>query len=190
MTFFSAQLRVTGLVDFGLGIRNSLAGCLAQKLSAVEEWSEVATEWTVESPQIVSLGKDKKLRFRGRIDLILARALTNGSPLDRSQVWIVDYKTGNQKSLVSSSWNADARFAGLGKKLVRGEAVQLGLYGMAARELGIEKIALSLLSPRTNLDQPQLDLDETDFAFRILGSAPSNAGDWNFRAAWPDPLRL
>jgi len=176
---------------------NSLAGCLAQKLSAVEEWSEVATEWILESPQIISLGEDKKLRFRGRIDLILARSLANASLLDRSQVWIVDYKTGNQKSLVSPSWNEDARFAGLRKKLVRGDAVQLGLYGMAARELGTEQVALSLLSPRTTLDQPQLDLDEltshSDFwealyqmqetgTFGLLGPIRS---DFSFAAAYP-----
>ena len=176
---------------------DSLAGCLAQKLSVVEEWSEVATEWMLESPQIISLGIDKKLRFRGRIDLILARSLVRGSPLDRLQVWIVDYKTGNQKSLVSSSWNEDARFAGLRKKLVRGDAVQLGLYGMAARELGTEQVALSLLSPRTNLDQPQLDLEEltshSEFwealyqmqetgTFGLLGPIRS---DFSFAAAYP-----
>lgn len=176
---------------------NSLAGCLAQKLNAVEEWPEVATEWILESPQIISLGEDKKLRFRGRIDLILARSLANGPSLDRLQVWIVDYKTGNQKSLVSPSWNKDARFAGLGKKLVRGDGVQLGLYGMAAREVGTEQVALSLLSPRTNLDQPQLDLNEltlhSEFwealyqmqetgTFGLLGPIRS---DFSFAAAYP-----
>lgn len=195
--FFQSSRALPDWWISGWEYANSLAGCLAQKLSVVEEWPEVATEWILASPQIISLGKDKTLRFRGRIDLILARPPTNRSPLDRSQVWIVDYKTGNQKSLVSPSWNEDARFAGLGKKLVRGEAVQLGLYGMAARELGTEHVALSLLSPRTNLDQPQLDLDEltshSDFwealhqmqetgTFGLLGPIRS---DFSFAADYP-----
>jgi hypothetical protein len=139
----------------------AVADCLANKLSSLEDWPQMATEWILESPQIVSLGQNEKLRFRGRIDLILARPLANDSKLGRSRVWIVDFKTGNNKPLIMPSWKTlEAREAGLRKKLIRGEAVQLGLYGLAARELGAETIAVSLLSPRASLDQHSLDLTE------------------------------
>src|SRR5262249_14860914 len=134
---------------------------------------------------------------RGRIDLILARSPVSKSNLGQSEIWIVDFKTGNSKSLLASWKTDEARTAGLRKKLIRGDAVQLGLYGLAARELGAETIGLSLLSPRTNLDQPQLDLaeiaEQSDFwtalyrmqetgVFGLLGPIRS---DFRFAADYP-----
>jgi hypothetical protein len=176
----------------------ALADCLASKLGQVGEWADVATEWILDSPQIVSLGENEKLRFRGRIDLILARSRVGEANLGQSEIWIVDFKTGNYKPLLgSSSKSAEPRATSLRKKLIRGDAVQLGLYGLAARELGAGTIGLSLLSPRTNLDQPQLDLAEiaehSDFwsalyhmqetgVFGLLGPIRS---DFGFAADYP-----
>jgi hypothetical protein len=141
----------------------ALADCLAEKVGETNEWRKMATEWTLDSPQIVSLSPAKDLRFGGRIDLMLARNSANDSAIGHGEVWVVDYKTGNHKALSAASWRTpEARLEGVRKKLVRGDAVQLGLYGLAARQLGAEQVALSLLSPRLDLERPQLDLAELE----------------------------
>ncbi len=146
----------------------ALAYCLASKLTELDGWSQMATEWILKSPQVISLnGGD--LRVRGRIDLILARNRPNDSHLDGEDIWIVDYKTGNKKALTATGRTPEARFAAVRKKLVRGDAIQLGLYGLVARELGASEIKLSLLSPRTELERPQL----------ALGDLAAHSDFWN-----------
>lgn len=140
----------------------ALADFLASKLAEVEGSLRIATEWKLKSPQLLSLKGGNKLRVRGRIDLILAYTQPHDSQLTGADVWIVDYKTGSQKPLTPPGRTPDARAANLRKKLVRGDAIQLGLYGLAARELGAAGIHLSILSLRTELDRPQLDM--TDLA--------------------------
>lgn len=137
----------------------ALAECLACKLTELEGWPQVATEWRLASPQVISLDAGK-LRVRGRIDLILAQERPNESQLDGADIWIVDYKTGNRKALTATGRRPEARFAAVRKKLVRGDAIQLGLYGLVASELGASEINLSLLSPLTELERPQLALVE------------------------------
>jgi hypothetical protein len=136
----------------------ALADFLASKLAEIEGWPRMAAEWRLESPQLLSLSDGNKLRVKGRIDLILAQTQPNDSQLIGADVWIVDYKTGNVKPLTPPGRTPEARAANLRKKLVRGEAIQLGLYGLAARELGATKIHLSILSLRTELERPQLDM--------------------------------
>jgi hypothetical protein len=140
----------------------ALADFLASKLAELEGWPGMAAEWKLESPQFLSLNGGKKLRVRGRIDLILAQTRPNDSQLTGADVWIVDYKTGNVKPLTPPGRTPDARAANLRKKLVRGDAIQLGLYGLAARALGAAEIHLSILSLRTELERPQLAM--TDLA--------------------------
>ncbi|PYK32064.1 MAG: hypothetical protein DME57_01245 [Verrucomicrobia bacterium] len=71
------------------------------------------------------------------------------------------------KPLSVSGKTPQSRAAKLRQKLVRGDAIQLGFYGLAARELGASDVQLSILSLRTDLDKPQLVLDDlsahTDF---------------------------
>ncbi|HWY51848.1 MAG TPA: PD-(D/E)XK nuclease family protein [Chthoniobacterales bacterium] len=136
----------------------ALADFLASKLAEVEGWPRMTVEWRLESPQFLSLSNGKKLRVRGRIDLILAQTQPSDSQLTGADVWVVDYKTGNVKPLTPPGKTPEARAANLRKKLVRGDAIQLGLYGLAARELGAAEIRLSILSLRTELDRPQLDM--------------------------------
>ena len=137
----------------------ALAECLAGKLTELEGWPQVATEWRLASPQVISLDADE-LRVRGRIDLILAQERPNESQLDSADMWIIDYKTGNKKGFTATARTPEARFAAVRKKLVRGDAIQLGLYGLVARELGASEIKLSLLSPLTELERPQLALGD------------------------------
>src|SRR4029077_15454451 len=71
------------------------------------------------------------------------------------------------KPLSVSARTPENRIAKLRQKLVRGDAIQLGFYGLAARQLGASDVQLSILSLRTDLDKPQLVLDDlaahTDF---------------------------
>jgi len=138
----------------------ALARCLASKLAEVEGCPHIATEWILKSPQVVSLRNENKLRLRGRIDLILAQSTPIESKLAGASVWIVDYKTGSTKGLTTFGKTPEARSTKLRTKLVRGDAIQLGLYGLAARELGASEISLSILSWRTELDRPQLAIDD------------------------------
>jgi PD-(D/E)XK nuclease superfamily len=146
----------------------ALTDCLAGKLTELEGWPQMATEWVLKSPQVISL-EGGELRVRGQIDLILAQNRPNESQLDGADIWIVDYKTGNKKALTATGNTPQARFAALRKKLVRGDAIQLGLYGLAARKLGATEIRLSLLSPLTELEPPQL----------ALGDLAAHSDFWN-----------
>jgi hypothetical protein len=137
----------------------ALVRCLASSLAEVEGWPRLAAEWRLGSDQIISLNQINKLRVRGRIDLILAQKRPNDSQFTDTDLWIVDYKTGNVKSLMVSGRTPELRSANLRKKLVRGDAIQLALYGLAARELGAHNVDLSILSLRTDLDKPQLKID-------------------------------
>jgi hypothetical protein len=142
----------------GWGNALALADFLASKLAEVAGQPRMAAEWRLESPQLLSLNGGNKLRVRGRIDLILAQTQPTDSQLTGANVWIVDYKTGNQKPLTPPGRTPEAQAVNLRKKLVRGDAIQLGLYGLAARELGAAEIRLSILSLRTELDRSQLEM--------------------------------
>ena len=137
----------------------ALADFLASKLAEAQAWPRLATEWKLDSQEI-TLSNGNKLRFRGRIDLILAQTRFADSRLAGATLWIVDYKTGNVKPLYVSAKTSDGRVAKLRQKLVRGDAIQLGFYGLAARELGASDVQLSILSLRSDLDKPQLTLDD------------------------------
>ena len=143
----------------------ALADFLASKLGEAQGWPRLSSEWNLESQELTVAGN--KLRVRGRIDLILSQRVSADSRLDGKTLWIVDYKTGNVKPLNVSGKTPESRAAKLRQKLVRGDAIQLGLYGLAARELGANDVQLSILSLRTDLDKPQLVLDDlaahTDF---------------------------
>jgi hypothetical protein len=143
----------------------ALTECLASKLEEVEGWPKIAAEWVLDSDQAILLNGTNKLRVRGRIDLILAQKTPESSKLSGVDLWIVDYKTGNVRSLALAGRTPELRTANLRKKLIRGDAVQLGLYGLAARGLGAADVALSIVSLRTHLDRAQLQIDVlTEFA--------------------------
>lgn len=142
----------------GWGNALALADFLANKLAEVRGWPRLSSEWKLDS-QEVTVASGEKLRVRGRIDLILAQKETANTFADNT-LWIIDYKTGNIRSLSVSAKTPEARLAKIRQKLVRGDAIQLGFYGLAARELRATDVQLSILSLRTDLDKPQLTLDD------------------------------
>lgn len=119
----------------------SAAEQLTAIASAVQGRTHAATEWKLDN---VSIPLDNGCLFvRGRIDLLLS----NDSTL--TDVWLVDYKTGNRKALKLT-------------ELAAGKGLQLALYAMALRASGAKQVGLSLLAAGTTLDTPQVDLAELD----------------------------
>jgi hypothetical protein len=75
------------------------------------------------------------LQLCGRIDLVLAHKKAADFP--GQKIWIVDYKTGSTKELKPSD---------LHDSLVKGTALQLGLYALAIDQLGAAEVGVSILS--------------------------------------------
>ncbi len=131
-----------------------LARTLAGKITTAKEWNWMATEWVIEPDQPVTIG-NAKLSFRGRIDLLLAR--TESAPdLDVRELWILDYKTGSNKPLAPAKEDVEKRSTRLHNRLVKGEALQLGLYALAMRQGGADEVLLSIVSPAVRAVEPQL----------------------------------
>jgi hypothetical protein len=119
----------------------------------------MASEYVLPKLQ-VALGDDKILRLHGRIDLLLGESAphtANGLP---NAPWIVDYKTGNRRTLTPSGKEPAERLFKLGKKLAAGESLQLALYALALRQMGAESLGVSVLSPNLSLENPQLSLED------------------------------
>jgi hypothetical protein len=139
-----------------------IADCLAEKLSGLNEWPWMATEWalgSLDSPAIIPLVGDESLRVRGRIDLILARGDRNGSRLGFPELWVVDYKTGRQRGFnLRELRRNQTPEEKLRKQLVEGRGVQLALYALAVHALGASRVQMTLLSPNGDLE-PQFFLE-------------------------------
>jgi hypothetical protein len=120
---------------------------LGEKVATVSGWPWMATEWTIEGDLAVKVRESTKLSLRGRIDLLLARAKPAAGSLSTEELWIIDYKTGAKKALVTGPQDAAGHRPALRKKLLDGSALQLGLYALAAGALGAQRTEVSLLSP-------------------------------------------
>ena len=174
-----------------------LADRLAAHLVDLDDWSRIATEWRLGSPETISLGNNEELRVRGRIDLILARGESSDSPIGYQDLWLIDYKTGRQRSFdlrdLKRGETPEEKFH---KRLARGEAVQLGLYALAVRQLGASSVQLTLLPPGGEL-APQFRIEhvlaQENFwrelrrmqetgVFGMLGAV---RGDYSFAQPYP-----
>jgi hypothetical protein len=88
------------------------------------------------------------------------------------ELWIVDYKTGNKKSIAPRSRKKDEpRPPRVLKSVLKGDALQLALYTVAAQQLGAARVDVSILSPIITNPEPQLhddDFADCGRAFREL----------------------
>jgi hypothetical protein len=134
------------------GWRNAryLAGRFAEELGRDSDWPQLATEWSLDSPQIIKLDDRHELRVRGRVDLVLARGDASANEL-----WIVDYKTGLATALKPHR-------TALRKQFADGNGVQICLYALAFRDLGWRDIYVSLLTRETDLEQAQANLSDIE----------------------------
>lgn len=166
-----------------------IAGELATHVGSVADWPYAATEWKLPNPTTIHAGPSKLL-VRGRVDLVLARDenFTNGSPL-----WLFDFKTGSNKPLKPKD---------LLKKFARdGKGLQLALYALALRSLGASVVAITLLTPDTEV-APQLtstDIESLTNFWRgiarmqttgIFGMRRSANEGYSFSAQMPLTTRL
>ena len=136
-----------------------VADCLAAKVSGLNDWSEMAVEWSLGSPAEISLGENETLRVRGRIDLILARAKSEKSKIGYEDLWVVDYKTNWRKRgfNLRSPRGKETIEQKFHRQLVEGRGIQLALYALAVHGLGATDVGLTLLSPAEQLE-PQFRL--------------------------------
>jgi len=174
----------------------SLARLLGAKLATIDGWPWMAVEWSIEGDEPVRVAEDATLLFRGRIDLLLSRQESRG--LEADELWIVDYKTGaNKKALAPPREDTEKRKSQLHKKILDGSALQLALYGLAARQLGAHRVHLSLVSPAVKPVVPQLSIDQMDAeadVFRelarmqqtgVFGMYGPLRSAWTFTRAYP-----
>lgn len=129
-----------------------IADCLAAKASGLNDWSEMAVEWSVGSPAEILLDENETLRVRGRIDLILARGKSEKSKIGYDDLWVVDYKTGRQRGFnLKELRRRDTPERKFLRQLIEGRGVQLALYALAVHSLGAKECQLTLLSPAEEL---------------------------------------
>ena len=146
------------------GWENAL--CLAQTLGrivgAIEGWKWAAAEWRLQA-QPIAVGENRALLLRGQADLLLGKTDALPTSLALSDLWIVDFKTGNKKSLTPKSRKKDEpRAPRVLKSVLKGDALQLALYTLAAQQLGAQSVEVSIFSPVIAKPQPQLR--DEDFA--------------------------
>jgi hypothetical protein len=135
-----------------------IADRLATKASDLRDWSEMAVEWRLDEPSLISISENETLRVRGRIDLILARRKSEQAKIGFSDLWVVDYKTGRQRGFrLKELRRKDTPERKFRRQLVEGRGVQLALYALAVHTLGGEKVQLTLLSPAEEFE-PQFHL--------------------------------
>jgi hypothetical protein len=122
-----------------------LARHLGAKIAAATDWKWMTAEYAVGSDGAVKIADDVALQLHGRIDLVLAQ--NDAADFAGQKVWIVDYKTGGTKEVKDSD---------LHDTLVKGTALQLGLYALALRALGASEVGASILSSAVRKVAPQL----------------------------------
>jgi hypothetical protein len=155
------------------GWENAL--CLAQTLGrlvgAVDGWKWAAAEWKLKA-QPIAVGEALTLLLRGQADLLLGKTERLPTSLALPDLWIVDFKTGNKKSLTPRSRKKDdPRPPRVLKSVLKGDALQLALYSLAARQLGAGQVEVSIFSPIIAKPEPQLrdeDFADCGPAFRDL----------------------
>src|SRR6266480_1462571 len=124
-----------------------LARHLGGKIASAKGWTRMATELPIGRDGAVKIADGVELQLRGQIDLVLAQ--NDSADFAGQKIWIVDYKTGSTKELKSSD---------LHDSLVKGTALQLGLYSLAMRELGPAEVSVSILSLAVKNVGPQLSV--------------------------------
>jgi hypothetical protein len=155
------------------GWENAL--CLAQTLGsivgAIEGWKWAAAEWRLKA-QPIAVGGNHTLLLRGQADLLLGKTDALPTSLALPDLWIVDYKTGNKKSLTPKSRKKDEpRSPRVLKSVLKGDALQVALYALAAQQLGARSVEVSIFSPVIPKPEPQLrdgDFADCGPAFREL----------------------
>jgi hypothetical protein len=181
------------------GWENAL--CLAQTLGrivgSIEGWPWAAAEWPL-AAEPIAVGDQRTLLLRGQADLLLAKTDALPHSLALPNLWIVDFKTGGKKSIAPRGRKKDEpRAPRVLKSVLKGDALQLALYTLAARQLGAQSVDASIISPIIGNPEPQLhddDFADCGPAFRelarmqatgIFGMKGSLRGAYSFTKDYP-----
>jgi hypothetical protein len=152
-----------------------LAQTLGRILTAIKGWKWAAAEWRLNA-QPISVGEKRTLLLSGQADLLLAKTDALPTSLALPDLWIVDYKTGDKKTLSPSSRIKEPRPSRILKSVLKTDALQLALYNLVTRQLGARKAAVSIFSPIIANAEPQLtddDFADCGPAFRELARMQS-----------------
>ncbi len=126
-----------------------IAGELAQRVAEIPDWPFAATEWKLPKPTEIKIGA-ATLRVSGRMDFVVSH---DELFAPGSRLWLFDFKTGADKPL---------RPKDLFKKFAKGGGgLQLALYALALRAIGAADVAITLLTPETEVEQ-QLNLADVE----------------------------
>ena len=124
-----------------------LARHLGAKIGSAKGWEWMATELSVGREGAVKIADGAELELHGQIDLVLGQ--NDAASFAGQKIWIIDYKTGSARELKTSD---------LHDNLVKGTALQLGLYALAMRELGAAQVSVSIISLAVKNVAPQLSV--------------------------------
>ncbi len=114
------------------------------------EWTHFSVEYVLSKTECdFSADELPALKLDGRIDLLFAREMEKGDGTLPDDLWVVDFKTGRQAKALSAS------------EMLRGNGVQLALYALALRQLGVAAVQASLAKPGEIMRQP-MDLAAID----------------------------
>lgn len=122
-----------------------LARHLGAKIAGATGWKWMTAEYAVGRNGAVRIDDHVELQLHGRIDLLLAQ--NDAADFAGQTLWIVDYKTGTTKEVKDTD---------LHDALVKGTALQLGLYALTLRALGAREVGASILSSAVRKVAPQL----------------------------------
>jgi hypothetical protein len=142
----------------------SISLSLAQGLVPHLTGRKALTEISLPNGIIIALPGAPRADFalRGKLDLILLEPATSAASTPELELagcnaWVVDFKTGTAAALSES-------------RLAKGQGLQIALYGLALRARGADPVALSILTPATEL-KSQMTVDKLlamDQPFRAI----------------------
>lgn len=122
-----------------------LARHLGSKIATATGWGWMIAEWPIGRDGAVHMPDGVEVWLRGRVDLVLAQQ--ESANFSGQKVWIIDYKTNSTRELKKTN---------LHDALVKGGAVQLGLYSLAIQALGAAEVCASVVSSAVKKVSPQL----------------------------------
>lgn len=127
---------------------------LAMQVAEQADWPYVSSELPLPD-DLLQDTDEGPLLLRGRIDLLLAsqyiqlESLKQEPPHALTRLCIIDYKTGGDHAISE-------------KGLRKGDGLQLALYALAWRQLGIDDVCIGILKPGMHELKPPLPVDKLD----------------------------
>lgn len=157
-----------------------------------KDWGFLSSEHSLPDDLDYDPADGPTLRLYGRLDLILSEKSITGwnangelfevysesgtqvPPLGKQSVWIIDFKTSGKKITLNP------------RNLAEGDGLQLALYALGLRQMGVESVCFSLATPGEPIKSAgdETLLDELGPVWEALGKIQESA-----RLGMRGPLR-